>query len=104
METMKSKDSQPLGVTPRELAYFPHTDRVLRPELISSYKNQVKSDCLKQAEPPAAKPKKDQTPADQVDIDDVNDLIEIGAYLRNDVLPKFVRQLDDLKQIVLSNK
>lgn len=41
---------------------------------------------------------------DPVEIQDVKDLLELSLHLKNVVIPKIVRQLDDLKQVVLSNQ
>jgi hypothetical protein len=91
---------------PRQLfepspSYIPHTDRVLRPELVSQFHKPVKSDLLKT--PYETIKKQQQRAIDPAEVDDVKDLLELSYHLRFSVLPKLVRQLDDLKQVVLSN-
>jgi hypothetical protein len=41
-----------------KLEYLPHTDRVVRPELISSFSQKVNADSLKMLEPKQGKPNK----------------------------------------------
>lgn len=68
---------------------------------MSQFHKPVKSDLLKT--PHETTKKQQQRAIDPAEVDDVKDLLELSYHLRFSVLPKLVRQLDDLKQVVLSN-
>ena len=45
-----------------------------------------------------------QMDVDEVMLEDTKDLLQLSMCLKNEVLPNIVRQLDDLKQVVLNNE
>ena len=85
------------------MSYLPHTDRVLRPEIVSSFTKQVKSDLKKQI--PGLIKRNDSIAAkDSHEAEDMKDVLELSLKLRNVVLPKIIRDFDDLKTVVLKSR
>ena len=84
-------------------AYLPHTDRVLRPEIVSSFPKLVKSDLKKQI-PGMIKRSDFVAVKDTHELDDMRDVLEISLKLRNVVLPKIIRDFDDMKTVALKSK
>lgn len=81
---------------------MPHIDRVLRPEIVSGFSKQVKADLKKQI-PGLIKKSELQPSKDSQEIEDIRDLLEISQKIKSNVLPKIIRDLDDLKLVVLSS-
>ena len=84
-------------------SYVPHVDRVLRPEIVSSFSKPVKSDLKKQI-PGLIKRSDLQSSKDVSEIEDMRDVLEVSQKIKSEVLPKIIRDLDDLKIVALSSK